>query len=219
MNKWSSFPDDDEFERADDLIDQADALLRRHRGTDAPAPNVPHEPAHERFDDDELPILTEVVEDFEPPAGWRPAEAMPQPAAEPEHIEPLAAPLRWEDLAPPTVKAQPAPSASFATPAPSTQGPDPVLDAVFPDSPPAGTPPLPDLTERLVDLDTTIAREISRWVEAELPQLVSRELDRVRRQLEIEVQSHLRATLLPEISARISALLDQNSDDTPPPRA
>ena len=38
MKDWQDFPDDDELDRADDLLGQADALLRRHRGDTAASP-------------------------------------------------------------------------------------------------------------------------------------------------------------------------------------
>lgn len=184
MNKWSSFPDDDEFERADDLIDQADALLRRHRGTDAPAPNVPHEPAHERFDDDELPILTEVVEDFELP------HALP--------LAPARAPTGFER--PPSPPTPEAVAAAAAMPAASTPSAAALQDALS-----------ARLAERLVELDTEIAREIGNWVAMEMPQILARELDQLASRVQAEMQAHLRATLLPELSARVGSLLDQKA--------
>ena len=33
MKDWKPLPHDEDLERADDLLDQADALLRRHRST------------------------------------------------------------------------------------------------------------------------------------------------------------------------------------------
>ncbi len=60
MSTWAPLPRDDELERADELLDQADALLRRHRGTD-PGATRPRA----ALDDEDLPILTDVVDDFE----------------------------------------------------------------------------------------------------------------------------------------------------------
>lgn len=80
MSIWAPLPRDDELERADELLDQADALLRRHRGA---------EPASARpraaLDDEDLPILTDVVDDLElfdeaAPAAMRPASP---PAVQP----------------------------------------------------------------------------------------------------------------------------------------
>ena len=59
MNDWSPTPDDPdaELQLADNLIGKADALLRRHRST---------EPLTRATDDtDDLPILTDIVVDFD----------------------------------------------------------------------------------------------------------------------------------------------------------
>lgn len=55
MNEWSPLGDDPaaELELADSLIGKADALLRKHRGAEPPA------------HPDDLPILTDVVTDFD----------------------------------------------------------------------------------------------------------------------------------------------------------
>lgn len=76
MKEWPALPEDDDLGRADALLDQADALLRRHRGPASRPPARPAPPpgrvdleAHLEplalEDDDDLPILTDIVEDFE----------------------------------------------------------------------------------------------------------------------------------------------------------
>ena len=60
MNEWLPPSRDDDLERADDLLGQADALLRRHRGqSDMAAHSHAHtqdpEPAFD--DDDDLPMI------------------------------------------------------------------------------------------------------------------------------------------------------------------
>lgn len=80
---------DAELERADDLLDKADALLRRHRGNDAesapetsPGNNTDVVMALE--DEDDLPILTDIVEDYEPAVHAAPDTTPPlAPAAAP----------------------------------------------------------------------------------------------------------------------------------------
>ena len=67
-----------------------------------------------------------------------------------------------------------------------------------------------DLAERLVALDTAISRHIEEWVANELPQLVSRELDELAERLRTQATAHLRATLLPLISAEIAETLDND---------
>lgn len=138
--------DDRDLAEADLLLNKADALLRRHRAT------LPTPPAPVLSDDfGDLPILTDVVEDF--------------------------------DQSP----AQPATSATLP-----------------PVEPPAGAI---EAIEQLVELETEIKREIEDWLDAELPQIVSRELDRLSERLMEEVTAHARATLLHTLSERISERL------------
>jgi hypothetical protein len=74
-------------------------------------------------------------------------------------------------------------------------------------------PPAPiDQAERLVALDTAISRHIEEWVANELPQLVSRELDDLAERLRSAAAAHLRATLLPLVSAEIADQLDSTPD-------
>lgn len=125
----------EELQAADALLDQADALLRRHRGGSRPALAPP-----DSDDSNELPLLTEVV---------------------------------VVDAPPPS----PAPATSAAT----------IL-----------------LAEHLVALDAAIAREVESWLAVELPQLISLELDRLSDRLRNQALAHMRATLLPTLSERIS---------------
>ncbi|HMU17818.1 MAG TPA: hypothetical protein PKC95_10290, partial [Thauera aminoaromatica] len=74
------------------------------------------------------------------------------------------------------------------------------------------------LAERLVELDTAIAREIDEWAARELPQIIARELERLGERIQDEALAHLRATLLPGISARVSSLFDDRPHDVPPAR-
>lgn len=76
MNEWRPLHDDPaaELELADSLIGKANALLRRHRAA---------EPAVPESDDGDLPILTDVVTDFDdgiPPLD-DPAPSQPAPSA------------------------------------------------------------------------------------------------------------------------------------------
>ncbi len=165
MSSWfPSRPDpDEELKAADDLLHKADALLRRHKGTD-------REPEVEvSLEDEELPLLTEVVEDLEDdlPILTEEVEASALQAPEPE----------------------PAP--------PPPEAPEPAQDVA--------------LAEFLIDLDTEIAREVETWFSSELPQLLSRELDRLAERLRAEAVAHLRATLLPALSEHVSRRLEELS--------
>ena len=154
MKHWpdrSRKPDPDadpdaDLDEADALLLKADALLRKHKRAESPARDE---------DYDDLPILTEIIDDFELPS----------------------APLPGDD-------------ALFA------RDPGPVRDAPV------------VLAEYLVDLDTVLARELETWFANELPQLITRELDQLTDRLRTESLAHMRATLVPALSALIAERLD-----------
>ena len=155
MSSWSAPPridPDDDLKAADELLDKANALLRRHKGADLPEPDE-----FVALDDDELPVLTDIVDPSEL-EGLELAE--PEPAATTVESVPIAA---------------------------------------------------SELAEQLVSLDTAISREVENWFATELPQLLSRELDKLADRLQVETLAHLRATLLPTLSEHISRSLE-----TPP---
>ena len=258
MKDWQDFPDDDELDRADDLLGQADALLRRHRGDTAASPartppttdHGPAGPVHamppaaamQAFDDDDLPILTEVVEDldlpaeiFQPPAApfsmaaaasaaampsfvRSPAPAELTPVREPSVLEPPEPPLepilRPAPIGQPTSQWPPEPPAAPEPPVAAVAAVAPAT-APSPPPPPSAAAAEQQLAERLVELDTAIAREIDEWAARELPQIIARELDRLGERIQDEALAHLRATLLPEISARVSSLFEDRRPDDP----
>lgn len=194
MKEWPELPRDRELERADDLLDQADALLRRHHArnearTDAADAWAPAA----GLDDDDLPILTEVVDDFAFPSGTAPGPRAPGDAYAygPSYA---GGPFEGFDAATPHAPSAPARTAPPASEAISSR-----------------------LAERLIELDTEIAREIGNWVAAEMPQILARELDQLASRVQAELQAHLRATLLPELSARVGKLLDQTADPAATP--
>lgn len=195
MKDWPPLPPDEELERADSLLGQADALLQRHRSHDPAALSAAEHDRGEPFiddfppigsslDDDDIPILTEVVNDIDLPPDWAEATAKPLP--------PLSATISL--------------TAAFSAPLPA-QAAITTEDRVA-----------YQIAERLIDLDTQIARSITEWMDKEFPQFLQRELDRLSEHLQTEMQAHLRATLLPELSARISEQLDL-APDAPPPRS
>lgn len=212
MTAWKPLPQDDELARADELLGQADALLRRYRGHDEAAP-----PAA-AFDDAELPILTDVVDEAELPALGLPASATPTPAT-PTPAPPTA------DAPPP---APPAAATALSTPAAAPSAlpgaaPAPALAPGAAPAPPAtavGADALDAqlvnaraaLADELVELDTEITRKVEAWLEAELPQIVARELDQFTERLHAEVLARLRATLLPSLSERIGSHIDKLVD-------
>ena len=178
MNEWLPPSRDDDLERADDLLGQADALLRRHRGqADMAAQSHAHtqdpDPA---FDDDDLPILTEIVEDLDLPPTWSGHKAADAAAASIFHTRPAPAPAV-------TTADQAGHRAAVAQ----------------------------HLAEKLVELDTEIARKVADWVAVEFQQVLDRELERLGERVRAEMLAHLRATLLPELSAQVSTLLDDSA--------
>jgi hypothetical protein len=166
MNEWSARNEntDTELELADSLIGKADALLRRHNGTPAPAQSEAADAPND--DSDELPILTDVVLDFD------------------DNIPLL------NDVAHLGASAQPAATAPTTDNA-GRNNQDHAL-----------------LVEHLVEIDTLIAHEVEAWISNELPQLLSREIEKLNERLRIETLAHLRATLLPTLSAHIASRLD-----------
>jgi len=180
MNEWLPPSRDDDLERADDLLGQADALLRRHRGqSDMAAHSHAHAHAHEpdpdpAFDDDDLPILTEIVDDLDLPPMWTEHKVANASAA----------------------------STFFTLPAPA--GAVSATDQAEHQAAVAQ-----HLAEKLVELDTEIARKVADWVAVEFQQVLDRELERLGEHVRAEMLAHLRATLLPELSAQVSTLLDE----------
>ena len=203
MKDWQDFPDDDELDRADDLLGQADALLRRHRGdTAAPPARTPpptdHGPAGpvlamppaaaiQVFDDDDLPILTEVVEDldlpaeiFQPPAApfsmaaaasaaampsfvRSPAPAELTPVREPSVLEPPEPPpepiLRPAPIGQPTSQWPPEPPAAPEPPVAAVAAVAPAT-APSPPPPPSAAAAEQQLAERLVELAAVVGAAV-----------------------------------------------------------
>lgn len=85
---------------------------------------------------------------------------------------------------------------------------------VAPD-PQAHTAQRVELAELLVGLDTELAREIEAWFAKELPQLVTRELDRLAGRLQEETLAHMRATLIPVLAEHISRRLGNSRPNKP----
>lgn len=166
----------------DHLIEKANALMQRHQGFAANAPDA-----------DDLPILTDIVEDA-PPALEERIEPFIDAASpiivepfsnEPEALDEL--PLLEDDVEELTPLA-------------------PVEVAAAPSL------PLAELDQRLAAMEAAISRQLEDWVANELPQLVSRELDELSERLREKAAAHLRSTLLPAVSAEISARFDDASE-------
>ena len=272
-------PPDDELERADALLDQADALLRRHRGSAprTPAPQSEFRESETRLehfaleDDDDLPILTDIVDDLEladvaggprietvgfvaPAFDDVAAENPPPFAGEAPHFpdspeacfaaapEDAAALFETSSPGESAVANSEARSASEPAGAPSPalaeaprEDPAPVSMTLVAPPPAAASLPPPAarieppalspadeqallvsaraaLIEELVELDTEIARAVDAWLDGELPQIVTRELDSLAERIRTETLAQMRATLLPTLSERIAQRIDKLVD-------
>jgi len=64
------------------------------------------------------------------------------------------------------------------------------------------------IAERLIDLDAFIAQSLETWISKELPQIVAGELDNMVERLRVKTLAHMRATLVPELSDKLSETLD-----------
>ena len=186
MKDWPPLSPDEELARADSLLDQANALLSRHRPTTrdnlTESPDEALPPFGASLENEDLPILTEVVDDLDLPSDWAEQATKPLP--------PLSKPA-----------APPAPLDDAAVAAPAITLEDRIAFQI---------------AERLIELDTQITRSIGDWMDREFPQLLQRELDRLAEHLQTEMRAHLRATLLPELSARISEQMNRMPDDSLP---
>jgi hypothetical protein len=63
-------------------------------------------------------------------------------------------------------------------------------------------------SEQLIELDAYISQSIDNWLTRELPHIISSEFDLVAERIRSQTAAHMRATLLPELSNKLSALLD-----------
>ncbi|MDB5802177.1 MAG: hypothetical protein JWL63_3116 [Rhodocyclales bacterium] len=63
-------------------------------------------------------------------------------------------------------------------------------------------------SEQLIELDAYISQSIDSWLTRELPHIISSELDLVAERIRAQTAAHMRATLLPELSNKLSILLD-----------
>lgn len=72
------------------------------------------------------------------------------------------------------------------------------------------------MSEHLITLDSYISQSIEGWLAKELPQIISSELDAFVTRLRQQTTNHMRATLLPDLSEKLSSILDEalKTDDS-----
>lgn len=177
----------DDLEVSDTLMVKADALIHRHRPSIAPTP-------------DDLPVLTDVL-----------GEDLPVLDDVAEHIA-LDDELPPADLVVPEMPRQ-----ELVTPAAVIVAPDPAVIAAAADAAAKAAreeaAALADaakmrMAEQLIEFDAHIAQTLESWISNELPQIVAAEVDGMVERLRIKTLAHMRATLVPDLSHKLSELLD-----------
>lgn len=196
---------DPDLERADDLLDQADAFLRRHRAGFADAAHGAEQEARfAPFDDEDLPILTDVVDESELWPAQAAAGAQPAPAA---------------PAASPPAAAAPAPVADALRPGPAS-----VIDRLadarsrhLAAQARAGGGEIATGTHgaAAAGVEAAIARAVETWLADELPQILARELAQISFRINAEVGSSLRAAVRSAALAAASARTSDVSGDEP----
>ncbi|QSI78331.1 hypothetical protein [Niveibacterium microcysteis] len=178
----------DDLDASDTLLVKADALIHRHRSSTLP-----------RADD--LPVLTDVLgedlpvlEDIadEIALDDEVAEAAAAVATEPV-TEPPA------DSAPVVVEPDPAIIAAAAEAAAKAAREEASVQAQAAQM---------RIAEQLIEFDAHIAQTLESWISNELPQIVAAEVDGMVERLRIKTLAHMRATLVPDLSHKLSELLD-----------
>jgi len=189
----------DDLEVSDTLMVKADALIHRHRSSTAPIA-------------DDLPLLTDVL-----------GEDLPV-------LDDVADELALEDEASDTSDAaETAPTIDAVREAPAPAAP-PVVTIIEPDpaliaaaaetAAKAAAQTARDeavvlaqaarmrIAEQLIEFDAHISQTLEAWISNELPQIVAAEVDGMVERLRMKTLAHMRATLVPELSNKLSELLD-----------
>lgn len=187
-----AWPADRDLERADELLDQADAFLRRHRAGFADAASANPDAAEpaatelDPFDDEDLPILTDVVDDYDlAPAATAAVDSTTPPASIPE-IEPAPASAVADGTDATAARARTvidrladARSRQFAAHARSLADEARSFAATLIDG----------------STDSAVARAVEAWLIDELPQILARELAQLSFRVNNEVSTGLRAAI------------------------
>lgn len=191
-HSWSS---DRDLERADELLDQADAFLRRHRSgfADAPRTGAATESAAavdaadpSPFDDEDLPILTDVVDEFDSPSPAASADEPPPPS--------------------PAAVTRPPPAAGTeAAPARPATVIDRLADARNRQLAPQNRPLADEAHAADGSIDSAVARAVENWLADELPLILTRELAQLSFRVNKEVSTGLRAAIRQALASRPAA--------------
>ncbi|MBK9394117.1 MAG: hypothetical protein IPN40_09590 [Uliginosibacterium sp.] len=71
------------------------------------------------------------------------------------------------------------------------------------------------MSEHLITLDSYISQSIEGWLAKELPQIISTEMEAFITRLRQQTTNHMRATLIPDISEKLSSILDEALKEDP----
>ncbi|WP_374514544.1 hypothetical protein [Niveibacterium sp.] len=179
----------DDLDASDTLLVKADALIHRHRSSTLP--QADDLPVLTDVLGEDLPVLDDIADeialDDEPlEAPLQPAETTTTPAAEP--------------TAPPAiVEPDPAIIAAAADAAAKAAREEALVQAQAAQM---------RMAEQLIEFDAHIAQTLESWISNELPQIVAAEVDGMVERLRIKTLAHMRATLVPDLSHKLSELLD-----------
>ncbi|WP_172203840.1 hypothetical protein [Niveibacterium sp. COAC-50] len=178
----------DDLDASDTLLVKADALIHRHRSSTLPLA-------------DDLPVLTDVLgEDLpvlEDIADEIALDDEVAEAAAPAATEPVTEPPA--DSAPVVVEPDPAIIAAAAEAAAKAAREEASVQAQAAQM---------RIAEQLIEFDAHIAQTLESWISNELPQIVAAEVDGMVERLRIKTLAHMRATLVPDLSHKLSELLD-----------
>lgn len=73
------------------------------------------------------------------------------------------------------------------------------------------------VAEHLIEFDAHLAQTLEAWISRELPQIVSRELDGLHERIRAQTLAQLHATLVPELSEKLSETLEASTRDETAP--
>jgi hypothetical protein len=175
---------------------KADALIHRHHarslsGLDNDLPML------EEILGEDLPLLEDVAEPPLAPAG--------------QSTTPLPADTRFEELAARHAEEIAVLEAEQAAALARLASAEEALEAATH----LATTRKMRVAEQLIEFDAHLAQTLDAWISRELPQIVSRELDGLRDRIRTQTLAQLHATLIPELSEKLSETLDvATSDDT-----
>ncbi|GAA5180118.1 hypothetical protein GCM10025771_23880 [Niveibacterium umoris] len=186
-----------DLEVSDTLMVKADALIHRHRSSIAPSA-------------DDLPVLTDVLgedlpvlEDIAEEIVLDDEIALPETPC-PEEV------TEQEAFAP----ASPAPIAVEPDPAIIAAAVEAATQAARQDAAVQAQAARMRMAEQLIEFDAHIAQTLEAWISNELPQIVAAEVDGMVERLRVKTLAHMRATLVPDLSHKLSELLDATLNES-----